>query len=324
MRKPQVVVLVLLLAMISVPGCRQHASSKLTIGVGQFIDHPALDDTRRGFMDEIKRLGYGDNRVNFDYQNAQGNVSDAALIAGKFAGGGYDLVFSLATPMTQAMVRAGRGRIPIVFGAITDPLSAGIVSSMEKPGGNVTGTSDRWPYDRQMRLIREVVPKAQKVCVVFNPGEDNSRYAMKETRAAAKNYGLELIEGSVSSTGEVFEAAMIIAPKCDVFYVPADNTAMAAAATIVKVASSRHIPVAAGDPGTFKAGCAFGTGISYYDLGVESAKLADKVLRREANAGDLAVVTAQNPEIYVNTKLAKELKLDIPPAILSQSKQTPQ
>lgn len=293
---------------------------KVTIGIAQYIDHPALDQARQGFSEEMRRLGYDEDRVTYDYQNAQGSISDADLIADRFARGKYDLVFSLATPITQALNQAIRGRIPLVFGAITDPVSAKLVKSMDRPGGNITGSSDRWPYDLQMGLIKEVMPAARRVCVVFNPGEANTQYAMKETRVAAASHGLELIEGAVSSTSEVFEAAQVIAPRCDLFYVPADNTAMAAATTIVKVANAHRIPVEAGDPGTFKAGCAFGIGVSYYDLGVESAKLADMILRKEANAGELPVVISKNPEIYVNTAVAGRLGIRIPDSVIARSR----
>jgi putative ABC transport system substrate-binding protein len=112
----------------------------------------------------------------------------------------------------------------------------------------------------------------------------------------------------------------MIAPKCDLFYVPADNTAMAAAPTIVKVATARGIPVEAGDPGTFKAGCAFGVGVSYYDLGVQSAILADKVLRKVANAGDLPVVISGSPEVYVDVTVAQRLGITIPDSIRAMSR----
>src|SRR5437588_5307787 len=144
----------------------------------------------------MKRLGYGGEiKARIDYQNASGDMNTARSIADKFVNGGYDLIFSLATPMAQTTKKAASGKsIPIVFGAITDPVSSGLVESMEKPGDNITGTSDQWPYEEQLRLLKEVMPKAQNLCVVFNPGEDNTRYAMEQTRTAANKIGIKLIE----------------------------------------------------------------------------------------------------------------------------------
>lgn len=294
-------------------GCRTQNTSAIRVGIAQFIDQPALDQTRAGFMQEMARLGMSAPKVSFDYQNAQGNMSDAAVIADRFAQGKYDLVFSLATPMTQVMKRAMAGKqTPIIFGAITDPVSAGLISSMAHPGGNITGTSDRWPYEEQMKLIRVLLPKASNVCVVFNPGEDNSKYAMEQTRPAASAYHLKLVEGAVSVTADVYAAADAIAGRCNAFYVPADNIAMASAQTIVRVANLHNIPVFAGDPETFKAGCVAGLGVSYYDLGVQAARIAQRVLVEHVSAGEIPVVTSQAPTLMIDKQIAKHFNITIP------------
>jgi putative ABC transport system substrate-binding protein len=298
---------------LGIISCRTQQNADIRIGVAQFIDQPALDQTRAGFMQEMGRLGMSTPKVTFEYQNAQGSMSDAAVIADRFAQGKYDLVFSLATPMTQVMKRAMVGRsTPIIFGAITDPVSAGLVSSMSHPGGGITGTSDRWPYEEQMKLIRILLPKADTVCVVFNPGEDNSKYAMEQTRPAASAYHLKLIESAVSVTADVYAAADAIAGRCSAFYVPADNIAMASAQTIVRVANLHNIPVFAGDPETFKAGCVAGLGVSYYDLGVQAAQIARRVLVEHIPAGDIPVVTSQAPLLMIDKQVAKRFNIAIP------------
>jgi putative ABC transport system substrate-binding protein len=291
------------------------------VGIAQFVHHPALDATREGFLDEMKRLGYaGDDRVQYVYENAEGDISTANSIAQKFAAGRYDLVFPLATPMAQAVRKALSGTgTPVVFGAITDPVSAGLVQSMAKPGDRITGTSDQWPYEGQLKLFREVMPELKNLCVVFNPGEDNTRYAMQQTRSAAVGLGIHLVEAPISGPTDVFESASSIASRCQAFYVPADNTAMAAAPTIVRVADQHRLPVLAGDPGTFKAGCLIGLGVSYYDLGVQSAKLANMILKEGKNAGDLPVVTSQNPQVMVSLPVAKRLGIRIPESVLKRA-----
>lgn len=290
------------------------------IGVAQFVDHPALDATRQGFRDEMARLGYDDAHARFDYQNAEGDMVTARSIAQRFAGGGYDLIFCLATPMAQ-MVKKVRvdGRPPIVFGAITDPVSAGLVETMAKPGDAITGTSDQWPYEGQLALFREVVTGPRGLCIVFNPGEDNTRYAMQQTRAAAAKLQIRLIEAPISGITDIYEAASSIAGRCDAFYVPADNTAMAGAATIIRVADARSIPVIAGDAGTFDAGSLIALGVSYQDLGVQSARLAERILKEGKRAGDLPVIVSQKPQLMVNIAVARRLGLKMPESILKRA-----
>ena len=303
-------------------GCNEQSSSKgPVIGVAQYLNHPGLDETRQGFMDEMKRLGFGaDSNTRYDYQNASGDLSTAQSIAEKFANNDYALIFSIATPMSQAVQRAVRGKaIPIVFGAITDPVSAGLIESMERPGDNITGTSDRWPYKKQMELIREALPRAVRIGVVFNPGEANTRYAMEQTRTAAKELDLKLVESAISGPNDIIEAVESLARKIDALYVPADNTAMAGATTIVRTANKYQIPVVAGDPGTFDAGCVVGLGVSYSDLGVQAARLASKILKKKAKAGDLPIVVSSNPKLMVNLGVAKRLNIVLPDSLVKRA-----
>ena len=299
--------------------CRPSPRRGLTrIAIAQYITHPALDETREGYMQEMQRLGFTEkNGYLLEYQNAGGELSTAKLIAARFASGEYALIFSIATPMSQAVKSAAEGKgIPIVFGAITDPVSAGLAQSMDKPGNNITGTSDRWPYEKQMELIRQVLPSARRVGVVFNPGEANSRYAVQETRRAAGAVGLELVEAPVSSPSDIIAAVDSVARRSDVLYVPADNTAMAGAAAIVRRAERYRLPVVAGDPGTFAAGCLVGLGVSYRDLGVQAAQITAKILRDKAKPGELPVVTSGRPKLMVNTAVARNLGINIPESVL--------
>ncbi len=324
MREHKLTLFCFVFALTFVAACSKQKQAQVPkIAVAQFVGHPGLDATREGFYGEMKRLGYiGDEKVVFDFQNAHGDFTTAASIAERFATSGYSLIFALATPMAQAVKKATVGkRTPIIFGAITDPISAGLVNAMEKPGDNITGTSDQWPYEDQVKLFKEVMPNLKRLCVVFNPGEDNTRYAMEKTRNAAIKLGIQLVEAPVSGTVDLFEAASSITRKCEAFYVPADNTAMAGAPIIIKVANRYNLPVFAGDPGTFKAGSLAGLGVSYYDLGVESARLADLVLRENKNAGELPVVTSRNPQVMVNLVVAKRLGINIPDSVLKRAQE---
>lgn len=301
--------------------CKKKSDTDLLlVSIVQYIDHPALDSCRTGFMQEMIAMDYKEEiNIVYDYQNAQGDPNIAYSIAEKVVSSKPSVIFSLATPMTQTIKRITRNKeIPIVFGAITDPVSAGLVDSMLKPGNNITGTSDRWPYREQLELLIEVFPDAHRVGVIFNPGEDNTRYAMEKTREAAKAIGLELIEAPVSTGAEISEAAQSIVARCDAFYIPADNTAMAGAGSIIKIASSRMIPVIAGDPETFKLGCVVGLGVSYKELGVKSARMVDKIIKG-ASAGDMPVFASSSGSLMVNLFVAQSLGVEIPKSVIERA-----
>lgn len=313
-----------ILTCLVVASCsRDSESNRPHISIVQYVDHPALDACRAGFLEEMAALGHKDGKsIDISYENANGDPNLAHAIAEKTAGGKPSLVFTLATPMSQAMKRATEGKgIPIIFGAITDPVSAGLVETMDRPGKNITGTSDRWPYFGQLSLLKETLPNVRKVGVVFNPGEDNTRYAMAQTRKAAEELGLELVEAPVTSAAEVSEAALSISARCDAFYVPADNTAMASAGAIIKVANSRKIPVVAGDPETFKQGCIVGLGVSYRDLGVQNARQADKILKGTP-ASQIPVFSSSEGKLMVNLAVAKVLGIVIPPSVVERADET--
>lgn len=291
------------------------------IAVGQYIDHPGLDAVRKGFYAQMQKLKYkeGDN-VQYDYQNCQGDATLTQNISNKFCDGSYDLIFSIATPISQAVKKGTvRSHTPVVFGAITDPVSAGLVNSLKSPGGNLTGTSDAWPYQKQLELIRDVLPNAKNIGVLFNPGEANTTYAMEQTRIAAKQLGLNLIEASISGTNEINAAVLSIVNRVDAFYVTADNTTMAAAPAIIKVATEKKKPVFAGDPGTFDSGCVAGFGVSYYDLGVASANITNDILKNGKKPSDIPVVISENPELMINLLVAKKLNISIPKTIVSRA-----
>lgn len=298
-----------------------NANKVKRVAIAQFIDHPMLDDCRKGFMKGMEDLGYIPNEnIKYDYQNSQGEMSLNYNIAEKFGKGKYHVIFSIATPTSQALKKATlHTQIPVVFGAITDPVSAGLVNSLESSGNNFTGTSDQWPYFNQLKLITEILPQAKSIGVVFNSGEANTEYAMKQTRIAADSLNFKLIESPITNTNEVAIGTKILINKVDAIYITADNTTMAAAPVIIKIANENNIPVFAGDPGTFDAGCIAGIGVSYYNLGVANAKMVDMILKNEKKPSEIPIVVSDNPELMINTSVAKKLGINIPKNIINEA-----
>lgn len=302
------------------PGCEKKENVK-TLAIAQYIDHPGLDSARKGFLERMQELGFKEGEdIKYDFQNAQADNIAVQNIATKFTRGDYDLIFTLATPISQAIKKQAKNlKTPIIYGVITDPISAGLVDSMEKPGDNNTASSDQWPYFQQMELIKSAFPNLNRVGILLNPGEVNTQYAIKQVREAAEKVGLQLIESPIYSINDVPQSLTSIIKKIDIVYIIADNTAMSAAPSIIKLAKENGIPTFAGDPGTFEAGSLIGLGVSYYDLGRQTAELAAKILKGEAKAGDLPVALVKDPDLMVNKKVAGELNISVPQEIIEKA-----
>lgn len=294
--------------------------TKKRVAVTQIATHPGIDAVRNGFEQELSRLGYRDGEnVIFERSNANGDFTVAQAIAQKLAATPPDLVYSISTPSTQACIGALRNtKTPIVFGAITDPVAAGIVTSLSRPGGNVTGTSDVWPVEDQLRLLQRLVPHAKKLGVLHNPAEANSQSSMKLVEAAAAKLGFVLVKVAVNSSSEVASAARSLIGRCDAIYIPADNTVISGLAAVVAVSEANRIPLMPGDTSNVEVG-GFGTvGHDYASIGAESAKIADKILKGTA-PGDIPIATSTVYQYYFNLKSARATGVNIPEDLLKQA-----
>lgn len=282
----------------------EHAALK-DLCIAQYVAHPALDEVRTAFEGEVARRRLA---VKAQVLNANGDATTARTIADQFCAGECEVVFALATPMAQSIAQSCKST-PWVFGAITDPVSAGLVDGMEKPGRGTTGTSDQWPYGLQMDLIAAMWGPETRVGVPFNPSEANTAYAMTQTREAAERAKLTLVEVPANSLAEVRQAVESLRGRVDVVYVPADNTVMAAASAVVAAANELGLPVIAGDSGTFKAGATVGLGVSYANLGVLNAGQVEKILGG-VDAGSLPVETSTGPELYLDESRLQKVGKD--------------
>jgi putative ABC transport system substrate-binding protein len=293
---------------------------KLKVGVTQIATHPGIDAVRNGFVDELATEGFrADQEVAFEYTNANGDFSIAQAIAKKFASNSYDLIFSVSTPSTQALVAATKGTsLPIVFGAVTDPISAGIVSSLEHPGGNITGTTDVWPIDEQFGLLQRLVPTARRIGILHNPAEANSQFSVKTVREVIRQRNLDLVEVPVSNSNEVPAAARSLVGRVDAIYIPADNTVISAIAAVVAVSEENHIPLMPGDTSNVEVG-GFGTiGHDYASVGAESARIAVRIFRGTP-AGEIPVSTSSVRQYYFNLRSAKATGVTIPEELLRKA-----
>ncbi|OJA58424.1 ABC transporter substrate-binding protein [Burkholderia ubonensis] len=278
------------------------AAHAQTVKVLSIVDHPALDAIRDGVRAELKAEGYGDDKLKWEYQSAQGNTGTAAQIARKFVGDQPDVIVAIATPAAQAVVASTKS-VPVVYSGVTDPVAAQLVKGWGPAGINVTGVSDKLPLDRQVALIKRVVPKAKTVGMVYNPGEANSVVVVKELKEILAKQGMTLKEAAAPRTVDIGPAAKSLIGKVDVIYTNTDNNVVSAYEALVKVANEAKIPLVAGDTDSVKRGGIAALGINYGDLGRQTGKVVARILKGE-KPGAIASETSSNLELFVNTGAA--------------------
>jgi putative tryptophan/tyrosine transport system substrate-binding protein len=290
-------------------------SKKYKVGISQFIEHPALDADRKGFIAALKENGFVEGQnLELDYQSAQGDASTVNTISQKFVSDKKDLILAIATPNAQSLVKATANTdIPVVFTAITDPMKAKLVDNLEKPGKNITGYSDTHPdsIKNSISSIKDMFPNAKKVGIVYNSGEANSVVNVDNAKKVMAEVGLQPVEANASNGTEVKQAAESLIGRADVIYVPKDNTVVAALQAVVKVAEDNHIPLFVGETDSVKNGGFAGFGVDYFQLGHLTGEMAVKILKGEAKAGDIPVQFPKEMNLAVNKEAAKKEGIDL-------------
>lgn len=301
-------------AMIAAPANAKDVS----VAVTAIVEHPALDAVRDGVKDALTAAGYkeGEN-LKFTYQSAQGNPATAAQIARQFIGEAPDVIVPISTPSAQAVV-SGTRDIPVVFTAVSDPVGAQLVKSMEKPGGNVTGLSDLSPVADHVKLIKEVAPNVKTIGFLYNSGEANSLSLLEGLKVAAKEGGLEVVESAATKSAEVQGAARALIGKADLIYVPTDNTIISALEGAVSVAEEAKIPLMTADTDSVSRGAFIALGFNYYDVGKQTGEVVVRILKGE-KPGDIPVNIAAGTDLVVNLVAAKKMGIEIPQAVVDRA-----
>ena len=288
------------------------------IGIIQQMEHPALDSAREGLEKYLK--GKSDAKFEITVKNAQGDNGTADTIAKQFVSDDVDLIYSIATNASQAAVNATGGTdIPVVFNAVTDGVEAKLVTSNEKPGGNVTGVSDAAPLEKQLEMIREFLPEAKKIGMIYNIGEVNGKLQVKQVEKLASKYNFNNVKKGVSATTEIATAAEQLAGDVDCIYNITDNMVVSATASITDKANAKNIPVFAAEDGQMKAGLLASDSISYEKLGEQAGSVAYDILVNGKKAGDIPVETAKDTTLYINKKVAEQLGIKIPDSLAERA-----
>ncbi|WP_330169338.1 ABC transporter substrate-binding protein [Bartonella grahamii] len=288
------------------------------VALTQIMVHPAADAVRKGVEDVLAENGYkqGEN-FQLTFLSAQGNISTATQIARKFVGDKPDVIVAITTPSAQTMLAATK-TIPIVFAAISDPIGAKIVSSLTKPGGNMTGSSDRIDVAESVRLLQEVKPDLKKIGYLYNASEANSVSTLKVLKDVAKKIGIEIIPSSAPEPSDVQAATRALIGKVDIIFIPADNTVLSVLEGAVKVTQEANIPVFTVDSNSIGRGPFMTQGVNFYDVGVDAGKLVVRILKGE-KPGDIDVVQAASNDIRIDMKAAEKAGIVIPQAVINRA-----
>lgn len=310
----------LLVTALSTLALNSFAQEKIhNVAITAIVEHPALDSIRKGVVDELAREGFVDGKnIKINFQSAQGSTATAAQIARKFVGDKADLIIPITTPSAQPVVAATR-TIPVVFSGVTDPVAAKLVKSWEPSGTNVTGVSDHKPMQPQFKLIQDLVPNLQAVGYVYSAGEVNSAVVLDELKKEAEAKGVKVVPVAVQRSADIGTAARSLNGKVQAIYISEDNAVVSAYEALHKAALEIKTPVIASDSDTVKRGALAAYAVDQYEIGVETGKVAAKVLRGE-KAGSIATQESHHLGLSINTQTAKAFGIRVPESLLKAAK----
>ncbi len=292
--------LFILLLVILVTACGTEKQKKIEIGITQIVEHPSLDDVRKGIIDALKANGYDENKININYKNAQGDFGTAQVIAQEY-NNKSDVIIAISTPSAQAAANNIKDK-PIFFSAITNPESAGILRK------NVTGVSDKSPVKKQVELIEKLLPKAKNIGIVYNTSEQNSFYLTEEFTKAAKEKGYTVKVKGISNISEMASALDTLLPTIDVLYTSIDNTIASTYPLIVEKSNKADKPIIGATKSFVEQGALAVDGISDYQVGYQTGEMVARYLNGE-KIENIPYEVVEKSEMYINKDVAKRFDI---------------
>lgn len=294
-----------------------ESGKTVKIGIAKIVQHVALDDIERGVIDAIKAAGIN---ADYDLQNANGDVNTANQIAAQFKDEKVDVAVGIATPVALALATTIKD-IPVVFGTVTDPLGAGLVTTLEHGEGNVTGMSDELPSAEHIKLFKQIAG-IKTLGYIYTSSEDNSLSGLKLVEKGCKEAGLELVTQSISTSSEVKQAAEAIVGRVDGIYLTTDNTVFSALPALVSVFNKAKKPIFSGDvTGAKNGGCFMASGFNYYKAGVATGEMVVQILNG-AKPSEIPVRFMTKPsdsDLLFDLDAAKLCGITIPEEYLAQA-----
>ena len=309
---PLLVVGILLTSLISLHQLKADKKKDVfRIGISQFITHQSLDATREGFMDELAKQGYVEGKnIEIDLQNAQGEQRNLKTISQQLAESS-DVVLAIATPSAQSLANTTQ-TTPVIFSAVTDPVSAKLVESRAHPGGNVTGTTDQSSdaISTQINLIKKVLPKAKTIGILYTQSEPNSVVQKDEAKRLLEEKGFTVVEKTILDSNNVKAAAESLMAEVDMVFVPTDNIISSTMETVKQVSIKHKVPVFGGSTEMIAVGGLYNYGTNYEELGRQTARMLVRVLKGE-KPENIAVELPEKLELHTNKEMADALGIDI-------------
>ncbi len=295
------------------------ASGKVyKVGVTEIIAHPVIDASFNGFKKRMTELGWVEGKnIEYEIKNAQGDTTNASAIAKQFVASQKDMIVGLGTSSILAAAKETKD-IPIIFIAMSDPVGGGIAKSLDKPGGNATGTIDAVPPEDQLQIVKDAFPSAKNIGTIINPSEANSKSWLDGITPAAQKMGMTFVNVPVAGTSDVQGAAQSLVGRVDVIFLGPDNTVAGATEAVVKVAVQNKIPVIGDSTEGASRGELLGMGVDYGKLGSMAADQADKVLKG-TKPGDIAIQKLPQLAVAVNVKTMNDLGIKLPDALMSRA-----
>ena len=322
-KKKVLVLISIILSTTMIAGCSVKDvganNKKVYLGITQIAEHPALDASREGFIEALKSKGYVDGEnIDIDIQNAQGDIATSQMISQNFISQKKDLIFAIGTPAAQSAFNVTKD-IPIIVTAVTDPVQAGLVNSIEKSNTNVAGTSDAVPLEKQFKLLKEIFPQSKKIGILYNTSEVNSEIQIENAKQIAKEHNLEIITSGVTSVNDMTTSLDVMLNKVDVLYTLTDNLIASSMPLISTKAIDAKIPVFGAEEAHVKGGALITDGISYKNLGFEAGLKAVEVIEGR-DIKEMSVSSIDKTELSLNTNTLEKLGIKISKEIMDTAK----
>jgi putative ABC transport system substrate-binding protein len=312
-------IVILTIIMVAMAAAMAQAQS-YQVSVSQFVEHPALDAVLKGFQDYMAAKKVD---VIYHVHNAQANMATANQIGHQIMGENPDMILAIATPTAQACAQALKKsaqmqKTPMLFTAVTDPVSAGLVKNLQHPGANITGVSDMLPVGRHLMMVKAFLPGLKHLGFLYNAGEVNSKILVPLFQAEAKNMGFEIVEATVSKSSEVYQAVKSLVGKVDAVFIPTDNTVVSALESAIKVCEQNTLPLFNADVDSVKRGSIAAMGFDYYQHGFQTGALAQRIMMG-ADPAVTPVEFQEKLQLHINVPAAKKMGVEIPTALLEKA-----
>ena len=304
---------VLILATLTACGTASKTKNTYTIGLCNYVNDASLNQIVENIQSQLAAIGK-EKGVTFDvkYQNCNADNNVLNQIVSNFITDDVDLMVGVATPVAMAMQNATEGKnLPVVFSAVTDPVGAELVKSLEAPGANITGTSDYLNTNAIMDIMFETKPSIKKVGLLYDVGQDSSTAAIKDAKAYLEKKGIAYVEKTGKTADEITLAAQaLVSDKVDAVFTPTDNSIMTAELSIYEIFAKAGIPHFTGADSFALNGAFLGFGVDYINLGKETANMIAEILLEGKNPSEVAVRTFDNGTATINTEICSHLGMN--------------